>query len=112
MNEFWENLIESKYSPRSTFFNLDIVELTKFKSGLYNQFFGYGTNYDYIVNVCYYSKSGQFFLGIGRGITEYEAENMSTFELNIIETVNDEDILSILTTHYKWNIHNYFNLCD
>jgi len=112
MNDFWDDLIERKYTNRSKFFDLHIIQLTKFKSGDYNQYFGYGTDWDYIVNVCYYENEGGTYIGIGKGLTEYEAEDMIMMKIYAKSELNDKLMLSILKNHYGWKIDNFFDLCS
>lgn len=112
MNDFWDDLIERKYSNRSKFFDLHISDLTKFKSGNYNQYFGYEYNSDYMVNVCFYIENSEVFLGLGRGLTEYEADNFIKMRLQIKEDLNDKLILKILKNNYRWKIDNFFDLCS
>lgn len=112
MHEFWDDLIERKYSNRSTFFDLHITQLTKFKSGDYNQYFGYCADDINMVNVCYYKNDRGKFIGIGKGETEYQAEDMHKIHLHTESELNDEIILKILRNHYKWKIDNFFDLCE
>jgi hypothetical protein len=112
MNEFWDDLIERKYNNRSRFFDLHIIQLTKFKSGDYNQYFGYGPNYDFIVNVCYYQNEGGSYIGLGKGITENEADDMVKIKIYVESELNDTVILNILKSHYNWKISNFFDLCS
>lgn len=112
MHHFWDDLIERKYSNRSRLFDLHITELTKFKSGDYNQYFGYCCDDKNMVSVCYYENQHGKFIGLGVGETEYEAEDMTTIGLNTDSKLDDSFILQILKNHYKWKIDNFFNLCE
>ena len=111
MHQSWDHLIERKYSSRSYLFNLHIIKLTKFKSGDYNQYFGYCSD-DKIVNVCYYTNNGNKFIGIGIGETEYEAEDMQKVSITTDKELDDEIVLKILKSHYNWKIYDFFDLCE
>lgn len=112
MNEFWDDLIQRKYTTKGKFYDLHIIYLSKFKSGNYNQYFGYGPDYEYMVNVCYYVNDSGPYIGLGKGIVEYEADNMTSFKLNINKELNDKLIINILKNTYGWKIDHFFNLCE
>tara|TARA_S200002703_G_C3650168_1_gene199575 strand:- start:28 stop:363 length:336 start_codon:yes stop_codon:yes gene_type:complete len=111
MHESWDHLIERKYSRRACLFNLHVTKLTKFKSGDYNQYLGY-CNDDNIVNVSYYSNNYNNFIGIGIGETEYEAENMQEIPVDVTDELDDDIILDILKSYYKWKIDDFFDICS
>ena len=89
MNDFWDDLIERKYSNRSKFFDLHISDLTKFKSGNYNQYFGYEYNSDYMVNVCFYSENSEVFNFHLEPEDYFEIEEITKKSKNLLKVIGD-----------------------
>lgn len=97
---------------KAKFSNLHLTKLTKFKSGNYSKYIGYCADEVTIVYVCYYKDKHGKFIGIGKGETEYEAEQLEAMSIKTNKELNDKTILKILENYYKWKIEDFFDLCD
>jgi len=111
--EFWDDIINRKYSSNSRFYDLKISEIVKYTSNdeVY-KYYGYDIDYNNIVNVVCIKGTSHIMFGIGYGFCDYEAEKLTYIQLNTEKELTDKFVHNILRNHFNWRIKHFGTICD